>query len=154
MKQIYNSVYPAHSSADYSNCTPSGCSVTGTGRPARAIAACDARARKGSCFEKLVTNYRYGSSQGRSAGSRLGAGPVEELGSDIVEGIRRIKAKGGPDLIELGSSTLTPVLLEHELADEVLLLVFPVLLGRRGRHRRKRWIVPLRFLKVVYAGSV
>ena len=59
----------------------------------------------------------------------LGWGPVEDLGSDIVDGVRRIKAKGGPDLIVWGSSTLTPVLLEHDLADEVLLLVFPVLLG-------------------------
>ena len=56
-------------------------------------------------------------------------GPVEDLGADIVEGVRRAKAKSGPQLIVWGSSTLTPVLLEHGLADEVLLLVFPVLLG-------------------------
>jgi dihydrofolate reductase len=56
-------------------------------------------------------------------------GPAEDLGADIVEGIRRVKAKNGPQLIVWGSSTLTPVLLEHGLADEVLLLVFPVLLG-------------------------
>jgi dihydrofolate reductase len=60
-------------------------------------------------------------------------GPVEDLGPDIVEGIRRIKAKSGPHLILWGSSTLTPVLLEHGLADEVLLLVFPVLLGKGKR---------------------
>jgi dihydrofolate reductase len=60
-------------------------------------------------------------------------GPVEDLGPDIVEGIRRIKAKGGSDLIVWGSSTVTPVLLEHGLADEVLLLVFPVLLGTGKR---------------------
>ena len=64
---------------------------------------------------------------------RLGWGPVEDLGPDIVEGVRRIKAKDGPDLIVWGSSTLTPVLLEHGLADEVLLLVFPVLLGTGKR---------------------
>ena len=63
----------------------------------------------------------------------LGWGPVEYLGPDSVEGVRRIKAKGGPDLIVWGSSTLTPVLLEHELADELLLLVFPVLLGTGKR---------------------
>ena len=60
-------------------------------------------------------------------------GPVEGLGPDIVEGVRRIKAKDGPDLIVWGSSTLTPVLLEHGLADEVLLLVYPVLLGTGKR---------------------
>jgi dihydrofolate reductase len=60
-------------------------------------------------------------------------GPVEGLGADIVEGVRRAKAKSGPHLIVWGSSTLTPVLLEHGLADEVLLLVFPVLLGTGKR---------------------
>jgi dihydrofolate reductase len=63
----------------------------------------------------------------------LGWGPAEGLGPDIVDGVRRIKAKGGPHLIVWGSSTLTPVLLEHELADEILLLVFPVLLGTGKR---------------------
>ncbi|HET6975294.1 MAG TPA: dihydrofolate reductase family protein [Pyrinomonadaceae bacterium] len=63
----------------------------------------------------------------------LGWGPVEDLGPDIVAGVRRIKEKDGPHLIVWGSSTLTPLLLEHELADEVLLLVFPVLLGTGKR---------------------
>ena len=63
----------------------------------------------------------------------LAWGPAESLGPDIVEDVRRIKEKDGPHLIVWGSSTLTPVLLEHELADEVLLLVFPVLLGKGKR---------------------
>ena len=60
-------------------------------------------------------------------------GPAEGLGADLVEGVRRIRAKDGPHLIVWGSSTLTPVLLEHELAEEILLLVFPVLLGTGKR---------------------
>jgi dihydrofolate reductase len=63
----------------------------------------------------------------------LAWGPFEGLRPDIVEDVRRIKAKAGPDLIVWGSSTLTPVLLEHGLADEVLLLVYPVLLGKGKR---------------------
>lgn len=63
----------------------------------------------------------------------LGWGPAEDLGKEIVEGIARIKAGSGPDIVVWGSSTLTPVLIEHGLADEVLLLVFPVLLGRGKR---------------------
>lgn len=63
----------------------------------------------------------------------LAWGPAEGLGRNIVDGVRRMKAKSGPDLILWGSSTLTPVLLEHELADEILLLVFPVLLGTGKR---------------------
>ena len=58
-------------------------------------------------------------------------GPFEGIGPDLVEGVRRIKAKPGPDLIVSGSSTLTSALLEHGLADEMLLLVNPVLLGKR-----------------------
>lgn len=63
----------------------------------------------------------------------LAWGPAEALGPDIVAGVRRTKAMNGPHLIVWGSSTLTPVLLEHELADEILLLVFPVLLGTGKR---------------------
>lgn len=60
-------------------------------------------------------------------------GPVEGIGPDIVEGVRRIKAKDGPNLILSGSSALTSVLLEHGLADELLLLVNPVFLGKGKR---------------------
>ena len=60
-------------------------------------------------------------------------GPFEALGPDIVEGIRRIKSLDGPNLILSGSSTLTSTLLEHGLADEVLLAVNPVLLGTGKR---------------------
>jgi dihydrofolate reductase len=63
----------------------------------------------------------------------LGWGPFEGLGPDIVEGVRRIKAMDGPSLILWGSSTLTSMLLEHGLADEVLLFVYPVLLGKGKR---------------------
>ena len=55
-----------------------------------------------------------------------------ELGA-VVEEVATPWAKDGPDLIVWGSSTLTPVLLEHGLADEVLLLVYPVLLGTGKR---------------------
>lgn len=60
-------------------------------------------------------------------------GPVESLGTDIAAGIRKVKAAGGPDLIVWGSSTLTPLLIAEGLADEVMLLVFPVLIGRGKR---------------------
>ena len=63
----------------------------------------------------------------------LGWGPAEGLGPDIVEGIRRIKSQDGPHLILWGSSTLTSPLLEHGLADEILLIVYPVLLGTGKR---------------------
>ncbi|MHC9084048.1 dihydrofolate reductase family protein [Luteimonas sp. RIT-PG2_3] len=60
-------------------------------------------------------------------------GPSERLGPDIVEGIRRIKSQDGRDLVLSGSSTLTSAVLEHGLADEVVLIVSPVLLGTGKR---------------------
>lgn len=60
-------------------------------------------------------------------------GPFEAVGPDLVEGIRSVKSKAGPDLILWGSSTLTSALLEHGLADEVALVVYPVLLGAGKR---------------------
>jgi dihydrofolate reductase len=60
-------------------------------------------------------------------------GPFEGLGPDIVDVTRRIKSQDGTDLILSGRSTLTSTLLEHGLADEVLLIVLPVLLGTGKR---------------------
>jgi dihydrofolate reductase len=60
----------------------------------------------------------------------LGWGPVKDLGADIMEGVRGLKSKDGPVLIVWGSSTLTSVLLGQGLVDEVVLIVYPVLLGR------------------------
>lgn len=60
-------------------------------------------------------------------------GPFEGAGPDLVADVRRIKATNGADLILAGSSTLTSALLEHGLADEVNLLVNPVLIGTGKR---------------------
>jgi len=60
-------------------------------------------------------------------------GPVGALGTDVLAGVRRIKSTDGPVLIVWGSSTLTSVLLEQGLVDEVVLVVYPVLLGQGKR---------------------
>ena len=60
-------------------------------------------------------------------------GPCEAVVPDIVEGIRRIKSEDGPDLILSGSITLTATVLEHGLADELMLPVYPVVLGKGRR---------------------
>ena len=59
-------------------------------------------------------------------------GPSEGV-TDIDEGVRRIKSEGSRNLHLWGSSTLTSMLLEHGLADEVLLIVYPVLIGTGKR---------------------
>ena len=63
----------------------------------------------------------------------LGWGPAESPGADIAAGIARQKAGAGPDLIVWGSSTLTPPLIAEGMAGEVLLMVFPVMIGRGKR---------------------
>jgi len=88
------------------------------------------KARKSPMADSLNAAAKYVATHRPAS---LGWGPAEGLGPDIVEGVRRIRAKDGPDMIVWGSSTLTPVLLEHGLADEILLLVFPVLLGTGKR---------------------
>jgi dihydrofolate reductase len=59
----------------------------------------------------------------------LAWGPVEHLGMDPIAGVRRLKSTPGPSLILWGSSTLTTPLLQSGLADEVVLIMYPVLLG-------------------------
>lgn len=63
----------------------------------------------------------------------LAWGPVEHLGADVVKEVRHLKAQDGPDLIVWGSSTLTTVLFDQGLVDELVLIVYPVLLGRGKR---------------------
>lgn len=60
-------------------------------------------------------------------------GPVQAVGPDIVEHTHRIKAQAGPPIILSGSSTLTATLLEHGLVDEVLLVMYPLTLGKGKR---------------------
>lgn len=55
------------------------------------------------------------------------------LGPDIATAVRELKRGDGPDLLTQGSSELVHQLLAADLADELLLLVFPVLLGRGKR---------------------
>ena len=60
-------------------------------------------------------------------------GPVGDLGADIMDGIRRVKSEDGPDMIVWGSGALTTALLEQGLVDEVVLFVYPVVLGEGKR---------------------
>jgi dihydrofolate reductase len=63
----------------------------------------------------------------------LSWGPVEALGDDVVEGIRRVKSQDGADLILWGSSTVASKILEQRLAEEVVLITYPIFLGRGKR---------------------
>jgi dihydrofolate reductase len=60
-------------------------------------------------------------------------GPVQQLGEDTLAAIHELKATDGPDLIVVGSSTMTSLLLDRGLADEIVLITYPVLLGSGKR---------------------
>jgi len=63
----------------------------------------------------------------------LSWGPVKDLGNDFTEGLRELRSTEGHDLVISGSISLTSVLLGAGLIDEVILAVYPVLLGRGKR---------------------
>ncbi len=60
-------------------------------------------------------------------------GPVKPLGADLAAGVRAAKSAEGPDIILWGSSTLTSVLLEQGFVDEVVLFIYPLVLGSGKR---------------------
>ena len=55
------------------------------------------------------------------------------LTSDVVEEIRKLKQKDGPELQVHGSGNLIQTLLKHDLVDEFWLKIFPVTLGTGKR---------------------
>ena len=55
------------------------------------------------------------------------------LSGDIVAQIKKLKAQDGPELQVHGSSSLIQTLLQHDLADELWLKIFPVTIGSGKR---------------------
>jgi dihydrofolate reductase len=52
---------------------------------------------------------------------------------NIVEAVRRLKARPGQSILTDGSSQLVRTLLAHDLVDELHLLLYPLTLGRGKR---------------------
>jgi dihydrofolate reductase len=55
------------------------------------------------------------------------------LSGDLASAIRELKARPGGELQVLGSGTLTQWLLEHDLIDEMNLLIIPIVVGQGAR---------------------
>jgi dihydrofolate reductase len=55
------------------------------------------------------------------------------LAGEAAETIARLKQQPGKDITVLGSGDLVQTLIQHDLVDEYLLLIFPLLLGRGKR---------------------
>jgi dihydrofolate reductase len=81
-------------------------------------------ARRFNAMTKYVATHRP---------ETLGWQNSQALGSDVVARLRALKKEDGPALLTQGSSELVHTLLEHELVDELRLLVYPIVLGRGKR---------------------
>jgi len=55
------------------------------------------------------------------------------LSGDVVEEVSNLKARLDGDIVVYGSTRLVPTLMEHDLVDEVRLILFPVVLGAGER---------------------
>ena len=55
------------------------------------------------------------------------------LQGDVPAAVTKLKKQDGGDILVAGSRTLVHTLLEHDLVDELRLMVFPVVLGSGGR---------------------
>ncbi len=55
------------------------------------------------------------------------------LEGDVVESVAKLKEEQDGDIVVHGSAMLTQTLLEHDLVDELRLMVFPVVLGSGKR---------------------
>ncbi len=57
----------------------------------------------------------------------------QPIGGDVVDGLRRLKASGGPALHVWGSSNLLQTLIAADLVDEYRMWIFPLVLGKGKR---------------------
>jgi dihydrofolate reductase len=55
------------------------------------------------------------------------------LEGDVAEAVSKLKGEQDGEIIVAGSAQLTQTLLEHDLVDELRLMVFPVVLGKGKR---------------------
>ena len=55
------------------------------------------------------------------------------IGGDLAGGVRALKSQQGGDILVAGSGRLVAGLVEHDLVDELRLVVFPVVLGAGRR---------------------
>jgi dihydrofolate reductase len=60
-------------------------------------------------------------------------GNATVLAGEVVDEVSKLKQQLDGDVVVYGSTQLVPTLIEHDLADEVRLFIYPVVLGA-GRH--------------------
>lgn len=71
----------------------------------------------------------------------------EQISGDVVTRLKELKAGDGSILKVIGSSNLAQTLFQHELVDELWLMIFPVILGT-GKRLFGEGIIPTSFTMV------
>lgn len=69
------------------------------------------------------------------------------INDNVAEAVRQIKAQPGQDISISGSGTLVQSLLQHNLIDELSLLVYPVVLGTGKRLFPDGWKTDLKLIE-------
>lgn len=60
-------------------------------------------------------------------------GPVKHFSGNFMEDLKKVKQTEGPDIVVMGSISQTSELLDSGLVDEMLLIVYPILMGQGRR---------------------
>lgn len=55
------------------------------------------------------------------------------LSDGFLDSVAKLRAEGGGDMLVYGSAMLVHLLLQHDLVDEISLMIYPVVLGRGKR---------------------
>lgn len=88
------------------------------------------KVRSGPFAERLNAATKYVATH-RPGG--LAWSPARPLGTDAMAGVRRLKSQDGPALMVCGSASLASALLEQGWVDELVLAVYPLVLGAGKR---------------------
>jgi dihydrofolate reductase len=95
--------------------------------------------------QPLNTKPKYVAS--RTLTEPLGWQNARLLRGDVAEGVAALKQEGGGDLLVIGSTVLVQTLLEHDLVDELRLMVDPLVVGGGKRIFRDDGVLrPLRLV--------
>lgn len=86
--------------------------------------------REGGWAERMQSLPKY---VVRSTPGRSDWGPTTVLQGDVVEEVTKLRQTIAGDIVVYASYQLVQTLLEHDLVDEVRLIVFPTVLGSGGR---------------------
>ncbi|MGD9999657.1 MAG: dihydrofolate reductase family protein [Ilumatobacteraceae bacterium] len=75
-------------------------------------------------------------------------GPASVIGADAADQIRRAKEQPGRDIVQYGFGSVTRLLLEHDLLDELHLWIYPLMIGQPAtqdliaQHSRSAFLEP------------